>query len=336
MITDVSAVSPTYLLIGFFVILLLGVVVGLFRGFIKTILGIVLYVVYAIIIFFLANPVATWLSSYGFIEKWMDDSGFTSSEVYAILSGFMSDVTFVAYKVITIVALLIIGFIVVRVVSFLLNKIVSKFKLMKKLNRALGAVFGGLISSVVLGALLTILSCELLFAGGSTWINNTPVVREFNNVTTELRVNLLCKNGIPCDVESLLARAIGGKDLDAKRARQYADTLRRVDDIIADPDAYLNQAVNEDGSLNREGVSNILNDASVLSELAARGDVGGHLTDAAQELIGPALEELPDDVALELTDEDVENLGIIADNLDLTDAQREKVNQIISNRIPVE
>lgn len=331
MIADLSTYSPWILLVGFIVILLLGLVLGFAKGFIKIIFGIILYIVYAIVAFLLATPVATWLSGYGFIENWMNNSGFTSTDVYTLIQGFVPDLAATCYKVIAVVGLLILGFIVVGILSHLLAKFVNKFKLTKKLNRILGTIFGGLVSCVVLTAMLTVISCELLFSGGSTWIKATPVVDGFNDVTSQVRVTLLCNKGIPCDVETLLARSLGGSDMSAEEISQYADTFRRVDEITSDPTAYLSQAVNEDGSINNEGLSVVLSDAAVLSALSTKYDVGGSISGISSEMIDSALNEIPADTDLGLSSKDVENLETIKSNLDLTPEQISKIDSIIAS-----
>ena len=335
MIADLSNMQPYILQIALAAVLIVGLLVGLFRGFIKTLFGLVAYVVYAVAISFFLTPAANFLKGFGFIESGIISSGFNNSSIYTSLESMMPTLINIAYQVIATVILLLLGFVVVRIVVWAFNKIIVSFKFTKKLNRIFGAILGFLLASVAATAMLTVVSCELLFTGGKTWIQNSPGVDGFNDVTSGLRVSLLCNNGITCDVDTLIAKTIGGSDMTKEDVQSYTETLGRVDDIINDPNAYASQAMNEDGTVNEEGLSNIINDAAVFSELADKLGGSAQLNQMAGNLIDNSLSQIPEDTTVELTQKDVDNLKTIQSNLDLTPAQAAELNDFINNQVVV-
>ena len=96
---------------------------------------------------------------------------------------------------------------------------------------------------------------------------------------------------------------------------------------------YLQQAINPDGSLNEEGLLEILNDLAVISEIA--GNLG--LAEAFLPQFEPQIQEFvnqfPEDVTIEVPQEAIDDLQSIVDNLDMDPALEASLIDIINNQL---
>ncbi len=337
MITDLSLMDPMILQIAIGAILLLGVIIGYFTGFIKTLFNLAGYVVYILLMMIVLNPVTTFLSNFKFIENLVETSGIQSSAIYQTLEPLLPKVIAILYNIIAVLGLLIIGWILVKILGLIFNKLlkplIQKFKIAKWLNRALGVVVSLLVAVAVATVGLTVVSSELLFTGGQTWIDNSGYVKGFNQITSDIRVSLLCNNGIVCSVESALASTLGGQDMSPTQLKQTTETLGRIDEIIADPTAYLGQVVNENGTINGEGLSTVIADMAVMSTVAQNFNMTETILGLVGGSIDQAISAVPADAQIEMTAQDVENLNTIKTNMNLSPSQAAAIDDLIANNI---
>ena len=324
MIANLSNMDPIILQVVILGLLGLGVLGGLRKGIWLMLFRIGVFIGFLVVVWIFTPVVAGILKGYNIVEQAL--GGFDVNSI-PFLGALFGNIVDVIYNTIAGLGLLVVGLVVNLIVSIILGFIFRKRSLT---SRLLGAGLGFLINGTVAAAILITISSPLLFEDGNVWIDNSPGVKEFNTLVVSVQENLLCNNNIPCRVEDLISLSLGAP---AENLESYAQTINNINDIIADPEAYLQQAINPDGSFNEEGLLEILNDLSVISEIA--GNLG--LADAFLPQFEPQIQEfvnqLPEGVIIEVPQQAIDNLQSIVDNLNMDPALEAQLQNIINNQL---
>ena len=324
MIANLSNMDPIILQVVILGLLGLGVLGGLRKGIWLMLFRIGVFIGFLVVVWIFTPVVAGILKGYNIVEQAL--GGFDVNSI-PFLGALFGNIVDVIYNTIAGLGLLVVGLVVNLIVSIILGFI---FRKRSMTSRLLGAGLGFLINGTVAAAILITISSPLLFEDGNVWIDNSPGVKEFNTLVVSVQENLLCNNNIPCRVEDLISLSLGAP---AENLAAYAQTINNINEIIADPEAYLQQAINPDGSFNEEGLLEILNDLSVISEIA--GNLG--LADAFLPQFEPQIQEfvnqLPEGVTIEVPQQAIDNLQSIVNNLNMDPALEAQLQNIINNQL---
>ena len=324
MIANLGNMDPVILQVVILGLLGLGVLGGLRKGIWLMLFRIGVFIGFLVIVYLFTPVVAGILKGYNIVEPFL--GGFDVNSI-PFLGQLFGNIVDVIYNTIAGLGLVVVGMVLNLIISIILGFLFRKKDLV---TRLLGAGLGFIINGSVAAAILIVISSPLLFTDGDRWIDNSPGVKEFNTLVVAVQENLLCNNNLPCRVEDLISLSLGAP---AENLGSYAQTINNINDIVADPEAYLQQAINPDGSLNEEGLLEILNDLAVISEIA--GNLG--LAEAFLPQFEPQIQEFvnqfPEDVTIEVPQEAIDDLQSIVDNLDMDPALEASLIDIINNQL---
>jgi hypothetical protein len=324
MIANLGNMNPVILQVVILGLLGLGILGGYRKGIWLMLFRIAIFIGFLLVVALFTPVLAGILKSNGVIENLLGDIDLAN---IPIIGGLVNTILDTVYNVISALILLVVG----GIVNFILS-IVFGFIFAKKspTTRALGAGLGFLINGTVAAAILIVVSSPLLFEDGNVWIDRSPGVKEFNTLVVGVQENLLCNNNLPCRIEDFIALGLGA---DLTQLANYTNTINNLTSIISDPEAYLQGAVNPDGSFNEEGLLNILNDLAVMVEIASTFGLADQFLPQFEPQIQEFVNQLPAGATIEVPQAAIDNLQSIVDNLNMDPALEAQLQNIINNQL---
>jgi len=258
MLIDVSSASPIILQVIIGVLLVFGLIKGLKDGIILVVLRLALYVGVGVAAYMFHGTVGEMIAGTGILENLLAQLG--DNPISDLIGGLITE-TF--YSVLAAILMVIVGVIIVKVILFLIRTI---FKKKGAVVRILGGIVSLAFNFAIASVILICVSSPLLFNGGAAWIENSTGVKEVYGVVNLMQTQLRT-NGIPSTFEDLVAMLILGPDADSEDLQRYQETFERVNQIVADPESYVAQFLNNDFTFDSENVDILINDLIVFSEI---------------------------------------------------------------------
>jgi hypothetical protein len=323
MIANLGNMDPIILQVVILGLVGLGVLGGLRKGIWLMLFRIGVFIGFLVIVYLFTPVVANILKSYNIVEPFL--GGFDVNNI-PFLGSIFGNIVDVIYNTIASIGLVFVGMILNFIISIVLGFLFRKKSL---ITRLLGAGLGFAINGSVAAAILIVISSPLLFTNGDQWIDNSPGVKEFNYLVVAVQDGL-CNANVPCRVEDLISLGLGAP---ADRLQSYANTINNLNNIISDPQAYINQAINQDGSFNEAGLLTILNDLSVISEIAGNFGLDKEFLPQFEPQIQEFLNQIPEGQTLEVPQSAIDDLQSIIDNLTMDPAIEAQLQNLINNQL---
>jgi uncharacterized membrane protein required for colicin V production len=274
---------------------------------------------------FLFTPVlAGIMRNSGLVESFLGD---VDLGTIPLIGGLADTILDTVYNVLAAIILLVVGSILNLIASIVFGFI---FRKKSPTTRALGAGLGFLINGTIAAAILITVSSPLLFEDGNAWIENSPGVKEFNSLVVGVQENLLCNNNLPCRIEDFIALGLGA---DLSQLTSYSSTIGNLNKIIEAPEDYLSSAFNSDGSFNEEGLLAVLNDLAVIANIASTFGLTNELVKEFEPQIQEFVNQVPEGAIIEVPAAAIEDLQSIVDNLNLNQALKVQLQNIIDNQL---
>lgn len=324
MIANLSNMDPIILQVIILGALGLGVLDGFRKGIWMMLFRIGIFFGFLILVYLFTPVVAGILKNTGLVENFLGNIDLAN---IPLVGGLIDTIMDTIYNVIAAIGLLIVGSIVSLVLTIVFGFI---FRKKSTTTRVLGAGLGFLINGTVAAAVLIVISSPILFEDGNVWIDNSPGVKEFNTLVVGVQENLLCNNNLPCRVEDFISLGLGA---DLNQLTDYTQTIGNLNNIINDPQAYLESAFNPDGSFNEEGLLDILNDLAVLADIASTFGLADAFLPQFEPQIQEFVNQIPEDAVLEVPQAAIDDLQSIIDNLTLEPSLEAQLQNIINNQL---
>jgi uncharacterized membrane protein required for colicin V production len=324
MIANIGGLDPIILQVIILGLLGLGVLGGFRKGIWLMLFRIGFFVGFLLVVILFTPVLAGIMRNSGLIESFLGDVDLAT---LPLIGGLANTILDTVYNVLAAIILLVVGSVLNLIASIVFGFIFSK---KSPTTRALGAGLGFLINGTIAAAILITVSSPLLFEDGNVWIDNSPGVKEFNTLVVGVQENLLCNNNLPCRIEDFIALGLGA---DLSQLTNYTNTINNLNSIINDPQAYLQGATNPDGSFNEEGLLQILNDLAVLADIASTFGLSDAFLPQFEPQIQEFVNQIPAGAIIEVPAAAIEDLQSIVDNLNLNQALKVQLQNIIDNQL---
>jgi len=324
MIANIGGLDPIILQVIILGLLGLGVLGGFRKGIWLMLFRIGFFVGFLLVVILFTPVLAGIMRNSGLIESFLGDVDLAT---LPLIGGLANTILDTVYNVLAAIILLVVGSVLNLIASIVFGFIFSK---KSPTTRALGAGLGFLINGTIAAAILITISSPLLFEDGNVWIDNSPGVKEFNTLVVGVQENLLCNNNLPCRIEDFIALGLGA---DLSQLTNYTNTINNLNSIINDPQAYLQGATNPDGSFNEEGLLQILNDLAVLADIASTFGLSDAFLPQFEPQIQEFVNQIPAGAIIEVPAAAIEDLQSIVDNLNLNQALKVQLQNIIDNQL---
>jgi uncharacterized membrane protein required for colicin V production len=324
MIANIGGLDPIILQVIILGLLGLGVLGGFRKGIWLMLFRIGFFVGFLLVVILFTPVLAGIMRNSGLIESFLGDVDLAT---IPLIGGLANTILDTVYNVLAAIILLVVGSVLNLIASIVFGFIFSK---KSSTTRTLGAGLGFLINGTIAAAILITVSSPLLFEDGNVWIDNSPGVKEFNTLVVGVQENLLCNNNLPCRIEDFIALGLGA---DLSQLTNYTNTINNLNSIINDPQAYLQGATNPDGSFNEEGLLQILNDLAVLADIASTFGLSDAFLPQFEPQIQEFVNQIPAGAIIEVPAAAIEDLQSIVDNLNLNQALKVQLQNIIDNQL---
>jgi hypothetical protein len=282
------------------------------------------FVGFLLVVFLFTPVLAGIMRNSGLVESFLGD---VDLGTIPLIGGLADTILDTVYNVLAAIILLVVGSILNLIASIVFGFI---FRKKSPTTRALGAGLGFLINGTIAAAILITVSSPLLFEDGNAWIENSPGVKEFNSLVVGVQENLLCNNNLPCRIEDFIALGLGA---DLSQLTSYSSTIGNLNKIIEAPEDYLSSAFNSDGSFNEEGLLAVLNDLAVIANIASTFGLTNELVKEFEPQIQEFVNQVPEGAIIEVPAAAIEDLQSIVDNLNLNQALKVQLQNIIDNQL---
>jgi hypothetical protein len=324
MIANIGGLDPIILQVIILGLLGLGVLGGFRKGIWSMLFRIGFFVGFLLVVFIFTPVLAGIMRNSGLIESFLGDVDLAT---IPLIGGLANTILDTVYNVLAAIILLVVGSILNLIASIVFGFI---FRKKSQTTRALGAGLGLLINGTIAAAILITVSSPLLFEDGNVWIDNSPGVKEFNTLVVGVQENLLCNNNLPCRIEDFISLGLGA---DLGQLSSYNATFGNLNNIIDNPETYLNSAFNSDGSFNEEGLLVVLNDLAVITDIASTFGLTNELVKEFEPQIQEFVNQIPAGEIIEVPAVAIEDLQSIVDNLNLNQALKVQLQNIIDNQL---
>jgi uncharacterized membrane protein required for colicin V production len=324
MIANLGGLDPIILQVIILGLLVTGVLGGFRKGIWLMLFRIAVFVGFLLVVFLFTPVLAGIMSNSGLVENLFGDIDLAN---IPLIGGLANTILDTVYNVLAAIILLVVGSIINLILSIVFGFIFSK---KSPTTRALGAGLGFLINGTISAAILITVSSPLLFEDGNVWIDNSPGVKEFNTLVVGVQENLLCNNNLPCRIEDFIALGLGA---DLSQLTSYSSTIGNLNKIIEAPEDYLSSAFNSDGSFNEEGLLAVLNDLAVIANIASTFGLTNELVKEFEPQIQEFVNQVPEGAIIEVPAAAIEDLQSIVDNLNLNQALKVQLQNIIDNQL---
>jgi hypothetical protein len=324
MIANLGGLDPIILQVVILGLLVFGVLGGFRKGIWLMLFRIAIFVGFLLVVFLFTPVLAGIMRNSGLVESFLGDVDLAT---IPLIGGLADTILDTVYNVIAAIILLVVGSILNLIVSIVFGFI---FRKKSPTTRALGAGLGFLINGTIAAAILITVSSPLLFEDGNVWIDNSPGVKEFNTLVVGVQENLLCNNNLPCRIEDFISLGLGA---DLGQLSSYTETIGNLNNIVDNPEAYLESAFNPDGSFNEEGLLQILNDLAVIADIASTFGLSDAFLPQFEPQIQEFVNQVPEGAIIEVPAAAIEDLQSIVDNLNLVQALKVQLQNIIDNQL---
>jgi len=324
MIANIGGLEPIILQVIILGLLGLGMLGGFRKGIWSMLFRIGFFVGFLLVVFIFTPVLAGIMRNSGLVESFLGDVDLAT---IPLIGGLANTILDTVYNVLAAIILLVLGSILNLIASIVFGFI---FRKKSQTTRALGAGLGLLINGTIAAAILITVSSPLLFEDGNVWIDNSPGVKEFNTLVVGVQENLLCNNNLPCRIEDFISLGLGA---DLGQLSSYNATFGNLNNIIDNPETYLNSAFNSDGSFNEEGLLVVLNDLAVITDIASTFGLTNELVKEFEPQIQEFVNQIPAGEIIEVPAVAIEDLQSIVDNLNLNQALKVQLQNIIDNQL---
>jgi uncharacterized membrane protein required for colicin V production len=324
MIANIGGLDPIILQVIILGLLGSGVLGGFRKGIWLMLFRIGFFVGFLLVVFLFTPVLAGIMRNSGLVESFLGD---VDLGTIPLIGGLADTILDTVYNLLAAIILLVVGSILNLIASIVFGFI---FRKKSPTTRALGAGLGFLINGTIAAAILITVSSPLLFEDGNVWIDNSPGVKEFNTLVVGVQENLLCNNNLPCRIEDFIALGLGA---DLSQLTSYSSTIGNLNKIIEAPEDYLSSAFNSDGSFNEEGLLAVLNDLAVIANIASTFGLTNELVKQFEPQIQEFVNQVPEGAIIEVPAAAIEDLQSIVDNLNLNQALKVQLQNIIDNQL---
>ena len=312
---DISSLNPLFIQIPVLVILLLGLVLGFKDGIIRKLLDFGLFALLIFLMVFIVPPLAKQLESTGVIQEFVAKN--FSGDIANLIAGLLTGPTY--YVLVGLMVLVV--YAIVKLIINIFIRMLFKHKGM--VNRILGAIWQTTIHLVFVGVLLVIIASPSIFKGGEELIMKSAGLKEIYGGVNKVQ-EVLEKNDLPYDVESLAAKALAGKDATPEDLARYQSTLSRVGDLLESSKngTIVNEVIDPTtGEINQDKASQLIDDVIVLSELMSK------LPESSRDKLAEPI----NNVLVDARDNFIDKDGNAKETITVTQEQSDSLNEVLKN-----